>query len=132
MYSIVTHRIKKSLIALFVFVMTMQLFIGKTVSFVVPSFQDMQSGREDAVFEFDFTGGEQKFELVANYAYEIELWGAYGGDGGNDNNGSGGAGGYSYGLIFVEQDTEINIVVGGKGQDKVGNGVFKGGYNGGG
>ena len=69
---------------------------------------------------FDYTGGEQIFEVPHSGYYKLEAWGAQGG--GNN----GGYGGYSVGIIYLNETNKIYINVGGT----TTNGT--GGYNGGG
>lgn len=69
---------------------------------------------------FDYTGGEQIFEVPHSGYYKFEVWGAQGG--GNNS----GYGGYSTGVIYLNETNKIYINVGGT----TTNGT--GGYNGGG
>ena len=71
--------------------------------------------------------------------YQIELWGAYGGDGRYGNNvtireGSGGKGAYVSGKIAISGTQELYLYIGGRGEDQID--IYKnrslGGYNGGG
>lgn len=107
------------------------------------------------IYEFDYTGDEQIFNIPYTGIYQLEVWGAQGGsisnDGGEyfgDVNAVGGYGGYATGYISLTKDEKLYINVGGKG--KAGNGDtigidnnndnipdfyengYYGGYNGGG
>ena len=75
---------------------------------------------------FSYTGAPQSVELQPG-TYEIEVWGA---DGGNAKHGTGGKGGYSKGTITVTSPTTYYVYVGGKGNTAPANG--NGGWNGGG
>ena|GEM_PF-2176814 len=77
---------------------------------------------------FSYTGAPQPVELQPG-TYEIEVWGA---DGGNAKHGSGGKGGYSKGTINVTAPTTYYVYVGGKGGTSTGPGTAAGGWNGGG
>ena len=86
--------------------------------------------------DFDYVGREQEFIVPVSGDYKLETWGAQGGSIGH----SGGAGGYARGIIKLNNNFEIYIVVGGVGQNGTGDfsnsgellpGVL-GGYNGGG
>ena len=86
----------------------------------------------DTVFNFDYTGGEQAFIAPVSGTYKLETWGAQGGDA--TENFIGGSGGYSDGMIFIKQNENLFINVGGHGlvtENKFGSKSF-GGYNGGG
>jgi len=86
-----------------------------------------------ATYTFFYTGSVQTLTLgLGNY--EIECWGANGGDV-NAGPGGGGKGGYSRGEItIVTPGTLLNILVGGKGGNASGTGspAGSGGWNGGG
>src|SRR6218665_96748 len=84
---------------------------------------------------FTFTGNQQTVNLPAG-PYQIECWGANGGDGtyysgASPNLIDGGKGGYSTGTITLNSPTTLYIHVGGRGSN-VNSGVNLGGYNGGG
>ena len=98
-------------------------------------------------WEFDYTGNYQTFTVPTDGYYNIELWGAQGGNmtgTGVKSDGSsrgslsytGGKGAYTKGVIYLTKGETIYIYVGGKGADNVslGNcpGGDAGGYNGGG
>ena len=98
-------------------------------------------------WEFDYTGNYQTFTVPTDGYYNIELWGAQGGNmtgTGVKSDGSsrgslsytGGKGAYTKGVIYLTKGETIYIYVGGKGADNVsfGNcpGGEVGGYNGGG
>src|SRR5687767_2659959 len=68
-------------------------------------------------FTFNYSGGAQTLNAQPGN-YEIECWGANGGDGGGTSAtpGSGGKGGYSKGFYTVTSATTLYIYVGGIGQ----------------
>lgn len=76
-------------------------------------------------------GSVQTFTAPATGNYNLQVWGA---SGGNSSSGYlGGKGGYSKGTISLNKDDVLYIYVGGKGSDGVsGNTSQVGGYNGGG
>ena len=92
---------------------------------------------EQAVFDFDYTGNDQPWNIPRSGYYKIEAWGASGGNANNgeDGNYRGGYGGYSVGLSNLSQNNTLHVYVGGGGNiingfdnvQTVGNG-----YNGGG
>ena len=71
---------------------------------------------------FNYTGEVQEFIVPKTGIYKLETWGAQGGGSDTDKN----YGGYSTGLIELEKNQKLYIVVGG-----IPNG-YTGGYNGGG
>ncbi|WCM41012.1 glycine-rich protein [Flavobacterium sp. CBA20B-1] len=75
---------------------------------------------------YSYTGAVQTVTLPAG-TYEIQTWGA---DGGNALNGTGGKGGYASGTITVTTPTTYYLYVGGKGS--TGSVATTGGWNGGG
>ena len=84
----------------------------------------------ESVFDFDYTGSEQIFTAPVTGTYKLETWGA---SGGNVNEYHGGYGGYATGLIKLNKDVNVNIVVGGVGSNATEAGEdLTGGYNGGG
>ena len=90
------------------------------------------------IWEFEYTGDIQSFEVPCDGKYKLEVWGAQGGSGGVDDNDytSGsktpGKGGYSMGYIDLTSDLSLNVVVGGKGATAARGKGVNGGYNGGG
>ena len=97
-----------------------------------------------AVEEFAYTGSEQTYEILVSGYYQLEVWGAQGGNVSGGSNGGtvtgvvGGYGGYSNGTIYLNEGDRIYINIGGQG---VSNCVAStgqtlvtcaGGYNGGG
>lgn len=76
-------------------------------------------------------GSVQTFTVPVTGNYDLQVWGA---SGGNSSSGYlGGNGGYSKGTISLNKDDVLYIYVGGKGLDGVnGNTSQVGGYNGGG
>ena len=76
---------------------------------------------------FDYTGGEQTFEVPVTGTYKLETWGAQGGNGTNSY--IGGYGGYSTGQICLNRSKKIYINIGGSGKTGT---CAAGGYNGGG
>lgn len=82
-------------------------------------------------YTFNYTGGEQTFTIPQDGLYQIETWGAQGGD--STNNHNGGYGGYSTGIIKFNDIKKIYINIGGKGGTcSNDNCTAYGGYNGGG
>ncbi|WEK71039.1 MAG: glycine-rich protein [Candidatus Chryseobacterium colombiense] len=75
---------------------------------------------------FSYTGAVQSVTLAAG-SYQIEMWGA---DGGDALKGTGGKGGYSTGTLTVATSTTYYIYVGGKGSTATSS--TPGGWNGGG
>lgn len=75
---------------------------------------------------FSYTGAVQSVTLSAG-SYQIEMWGA---DGGDALKGTGGKGGYSAGTLTVTTSTTYYIYVGGKGTTVTSS--TPGGWNGGG
>lgn len=75
---------------------------------------------------FSYTGTVQSVTLPAG-SYQIEMWGA---DGGDALRGTGGKGGYSTGTLVVATSTTYYIYVGGKGTTATSS--TPGGWNGGG
>lgn len=75
---------------------------------------------------FSYTGTVQSVTLAAG-SYQIEMWGA---DGGDALKGTGGKGGYSTGTLVVAASTTYYIYVGGKGSTVTSS--TPGGWNGGG
>ena len=82
------------------------------------------------VFNFEYTGDIQTYEVLADATYKIEAWGAQGGEYSDDY--YGGKGGYTSGNINLTKKT-LYIQVGGAGYCGLGEGdLVAGGYNGGG
>ena len=88
---------------------------------------------------FSYTGAAQTFTVPRSGWYQIEAWGAAGGDARIVNGAlvpnSGGQGGYTSGKIYLTAGTVLTIQVGGKGGDQdstVAQSYGAGGYNGGG
>ena len=97
------------------------------------------SGVGGMTYSFDYTGDIQSVILPAG-TYQLETWGASGGQGadGNwsDNSWNYGKGGYSSGILTLDTAQTLYIGVGGRGLGYDGNyhagGLVQGGYNGGG
>lgn len=98
------------------------------------------SGNSDVavgkVYTYNYTGNVQKVILPAG-KYQLETWGAQGGDN-KGYNLSGHNGGYAKGTLELKDETTLYITVGGKGGDRT-TGIDQfdgtnnnGGYNGGG
>ncbi len=90
-------------------------------------------------WEFNYTGGIQTFSVLCSGYYQLEVYGASGGNlytWKKEKIGTGGTGGYSIGYVYLNKDQTLNIGVGGIGQDHDGRDVEGyytiGGYNGGG
>ena len=82
-------------------------------------------------WNFDYTGGEQMFQVPADGIYKLETWGASGNTPSNLPVENCGYGGYAVGNIQLKKDEILYINVGGQGQDGIAT-IAKGGYNGGG
>ena len=99
-----------------------------------------ESGNSDVaagkVYTYDYTGSMKGITLPAG-KYQLETWGAQGGDN-KEYNLSGHNGGYAKGILELEDETTLYITVGGKGGDRTSridqfNGTNNnGGFNGGG
>ena len=82
-------------------------------------------------WEFDYTGGEQTFNIPIKGTYKIELWGAQGGQ--YNTTYHGGYGAYTIGNIKYDSNQKIFINVGGAPEfSSIVAEEKKGGYNGGG
>lgn len=78
---------------------------------------------------FEYTGDVQEWTVPITGAYQIEVWGAQGGENSGNSTAVSGNGGYSKGIIQLEKDVKLYIYVGGQG----GNATSTcGGFNGGG
>ena len=85
---------------------------------------------EGQVFTFSYSGQPEEFVVPCDGTYKLEVYGAQGGSG---NHGEGGKGGYSVGTKDFTADTDLHVVVGGRGATPDGTGgTILGGYNGGG
>ena len=85
------------------------------------------------IYNFDYTGGEQKFIVPTTGTYVIETWGAEGGS--YNETYHGGYGGYSKGIINLSKGMVLYVNVGGQGTGgpaHQANNMGGGGYNGGG
>lgn len=82
-------------------------------------------------WNFDYTGSVQSFTIPCAGTYNLEVWGAQGGQGYGSKQGAGGKGGYASGSVSLSKDTVLYIGVGGAGAGGI-NGTATGGYNGGG
>ena len=88
---------------------------------------DYEVGKE---WTFSYKGSPEEFKVPCKGIYELEVYGA---SGGNGKDGVGGAGGYSTGNIKLSNDTSLFVVVGGSGKTATQfGGILDGGYNGGG
>ena len=79
-------------------------------------------------WEFNYTGGVQEFTVPCSGTYQLEVYGAQGGD---SQPLLGGKGGYSVGQIVLSKDNQLYIAVGQKGTDFDGTSHITA-YNGGG
>ncbi len=110
---------------------------AKQILFAVALIVFSGNALSQATYTFNYTGSSQTLSIPGGN-YEIECWGADGGDGGGASPqiGSGGKGGYSKGTYVASGPTTLHIYVGGKGQSNgtTGTGVVTapGGWNGGG
>ena len=88
----------------------------------------------DIIFNFGYTGGEQTFVAPVSGTYKLETWGAQGGNAIYDGNELENIfyGGYSNGQINLQEDSQIFVSVGGKGNIGVVGNQSLGGWNGGG
>ena len=86
---------------------------------------------DNPVYNFDYTGKTVSFKVPKTGYYKLEVWGA---QGGGYSNYIGGYGGYSRGVIKLNKDETIYVVVGGQGksQTSMSASSVAGGYNGGG
>ena len=77
------------------------------------------------VWNFNYTGGEQTFEIPAGCEglYKLEVWGSRGGNSANGAS-AGGNGGYSSGYKYINDRTNMHIVCGGTPYN--GGGTFSG------
>ena len=84
--------------------------------------------------DFAYTGGVQTFKAPASGYYQIEVWGAQGGNTISNGHqvGTGLAGGYAKGNVYLNKDQIIYIAIGGQGQKPVAGAAPLGGWNGGG
>ena len=83
---------------------------------------------------FDYTGSEQTFTAPMSGTYKFETWGAQGGYA-QTSEALGGYGGYSKGVVTLNKNDILYIIVGGKGTDGDDYStvkIYDGGYNGGG
>jgi hypothetical protein len=90
----------------------------KTVDYLSKNSSDGTSS-----YNYEYTGGVQKFIVPATGTYKLETWGATGGNRGGT--GLGGNGGYASGEVELTQGEVLYLYVGG-------NGTTHKGYNGGG
>lgn len=95
------------------------------------------SVKVDSTAEFPYTGDVQTADMLPG-RYQMECWGAQGGDAKTDQSSTtyiGGKGGYTSGTLILNKNKELYVYVGGTGTDSVWNrndGAIAGGYNGGG
>ena len=83
-------------------------------------------------FNFDYTGGEQEFEVPCDGYYKLETWGAQGGYA--NANFYGGYGAYSVGNVYLNANDILYINTGGAGSGGMcssSGSTYLGGYNGG-
>lgn len=85
-------------------------------------------GIEDTSFTYNYNGSYQEFEAPYGGTYQIQLWGAAGGD--YDVNLLGGRGAYTSGKISLNKGEKFYIYVGSQPSSATTNTI--GGYNGGG
>ena len=79
---------------------------------------------------FNYSGNVQTIEVPKTGIYLLEVWGAQGGT--SEDFADEGKGGYSSGTISLNAKEKLYVVVGGQGSSTDENGLYKGGYNGGG
>ncbi|MEG0726442.1 MAG: cadherin-like beta sandwich domain-containing protein [Erysipelothrix sp.] len=97
--------------------------VGKQIYLINVNRSDSGEGSEDKIYEYVYKGKSETFVAPYTGNYQLEAWGA---EGGNRGSQSGGKGGYASGLVHLKQGEELTINVGG-----FGNSISKG-YNGGG
>lgn len=79
---------------------------------------------------FDYNGGIQTYTVESDGLYQLDVYGA---KGGNANGYAGGKGGHSKGYVYLTKGTTLYVVCGGKGTDATAKTrQWSGGYNGGG
>lgn len=89
-----------------------------------------EEGTTERKFEFDYKGMVESFEAPVTGYYQLETWGAQGGDASGY---IGGYGAYATGVVYLKKGEIIYVTVGGKGNSCYGTYVTcTGGYNGGG
>lgn len=81
---------------------------------------------------FDYKGTVQTFTAPATGTYQLEVWGAQGGNVTTTSTATGGKGGYSKGTVTLNKGETINVYVGGQGTEIIGTNAETGGWNGGG
>lgn len=99
---------------------------GKIYFYAKDKFNNVNSAEIDIVItyaNYDYSGDVQKYKVPYTGIYQIEAWGASGGDIGPHQ---GGNGAYTKGEIYLNEGTELYLYVGGQGDNK-----DEGGYNGG-
>ena len=93
---------------------------------------------ENKSIYLDYTGGEQEFNVLCPGVYQIEAWGASGGNGKFASYADieqGGLGAYTSGKIELTTDDTLYVNIGGRGRDATAanqHTTIAGGYNGGG
>ena len=118
-----TMTIVYSFLIVFILVLLVLLSLYTQKSRLVDSIvseSKEQLEQANSIEEFNYTGGYQEWEAPLNGYYNIEAWGASGGD---STYSTGGNGGYTSGKIYLEQGKKLYIYVGGS--------AASGGYNGG-
>lgn len=96
------------------------------------------TGKTDCAF--DYTGSEREYVAPYDGVYQIELWGASGGNAPGIHNNVGGKGAYVKGNVSLTKGTTLFINIGGQGENANNMGIHDdgnkrpsmGGYNGGG
>lgn len=79
---------------------------------------------------YEYVGNAEEFIAPHKGIYQLEVWGAQGGN--HDEIYYGGHGGYSYGKILLEAGQKLYVVVGEQGTGQCVATSCPGGYNGGG
>ena len=96
---------------------------GQVHNTIVTGIAEIKCEYEDGyVWNFNYNGKEQEFNIPCSGTYKLETWGAQGGS----IEGIGGYGGFSTGIISASKSEKLYINVGGQGNNTTG------GYNGGG
>lgn len=91
---------------------------------------------DESVFNFAFTNEVQQFVTRRKGYYKLEVWGAQGGIGGINTNVVAGKGAYAKGVLYLDENVNLYVYVGGQGVGQTGdlnsNNINTGGFNGGG
>lgn len=103
---------------------------GKTKNKLVTGIYSSCEYENGTEWVFDYTGSEQTFTVPCDGEYQLETWGASGGN--YSDSCIGGYGAYSSGSIQLSKIQNIYVNIGGAGSGNGSHTYQKGGYNGGG